>query len=56
MAADRCICCGEIIPEGRMVCKTCEEKYTGDNKQDPEDRREKIEQMKESMRKSLKSA
>lgn len=23
---DRCICCGEIIPEGRQVCPSCEEK------------------------------
>ena len=22
--ADRCVCCGEIIPEGRMVCPQCE--------------------------------
>ena len=22
--ADRCICCGEIVPEGRMVCPSCE--------------------------------
>lgn len=21
---DRCVCCGEIIPEGRMVCPVCE--------------------------------
>lgn len=21
---DRCVCCGEIIPEGRMVCSICE--------------------------------
>ena len=21
---DRCICCGEIIPEGRQVCVNCE--------------------------------
>ena len=21
---DRCICCGEIVPEGRMVCPQCE--------------------------------
>ena len=21
---DRCICCGEIIPEGRQVCPQCE--------------------------------
>lgn len=23
---DRCICCGEIIPEGRQVCPNCEVK------------------------------
>ncbi len=23
---DRCVSCGAIIPEGRQVCKTCEEK------------------------------
>lgn len=21
---DRCVCCGEIIPEGRQVCINCE--------------------------------
>ena len=21
---DRCICCGEIVPEGRQVCPSCE--------------------------------
>lgn len=21
---DRCVCCGEIVPEGRMVCPQCE--------------------------------
>lgn len=21
---DRCVCCGEIIPEGRQVCPNCE--------------------------------
>lgn len=21
---NRCVCCGEIIPEGRMVCPICE--------------------------------
>lgn len=21
---DRCVCCGEIIPEGRMICPKCE--------------------------------
>lgn len=24
MSEDRCICCGEIVPEGRMVCPICE--------------------------------
>lgn len=22
---NRCVCCGEIIPEGRQICKKCEE-------------------------------
>ena len=25
---DRCVCCGEIIPEGRQVCKSCEDKIS----------------------------
>lgn len=24
MSEDRCVCCGEIVPEGRMVCPYCE--------------------------------
>ena len=31
MDADRCIFCGEIIPEGRWVCPVCEKKYTPDD-------------------------
>lgn len=23
MSEDRCVCCGEIVPEGRMVCQQC---------------------------------
>ena len=23
---NRCVCCGEIIPEGRQVCPMCEKK------------------------------
>ena len=23
---ERCVCCGEIIPEGRQVCPICERK------------------------------
>ena len=24
MDANRCVCCGEIIPEGRQICYRCE--------------------------------
>ena len=24
---DICVCCGESVPEGRMVCRVCELKY-----------------------------
>lgn len=24
LAANRCVCCGAVIPEGRMVCPPCE--------------------------------
>jgi hypothetical protein len=27
---DRCIVCGEIVSEGRMVCWQCEHKFDGD--------------------------
>ena len=26
MDADRCVSCGEIIPEGRLICWRCEQK------------------------------
>lgn len=25
---DRCVCCGEIVPEGTMVCSNCIKKYS----------------------------
>ncbi|MBO5339850.1 MAG: hypothetical protein J6A62_02485 [Oscillospiraceae bacterium] len=25
---DRCVCCGAVIPEGRMVCPGCEQAQT----------------------------
>ena len=28
-SAERCVCCGEIIQEGRMVCPNCEEGSNG---------------------------
>ena len=24
MSEDRCVCCGDVIPEGRQVCPKCE--------------------------------
>lgn len=29
--ADRCVCCGAIIPEGRQVCPACEGGKQGAN-------------------------
>ena len=29
--ADRCVCCGEIVPESRMVCPNCGAKMDGGN-------------------------
>lgn len=31
MDADRCVCCGEIVPEGTMVCWNCEHNALGDH-------------------------
>lgn len=28
---DRCVVCGEIIPEGSHICKSCENKYLRDD-------------------------
>lgn len=28
---NRCVCCGAIIPEGRMVCPMCEMEATTDS-------------------------
>ena len=30
---DRCIMCGEYVPEGRQVCKVCENQILNNNKQ-----------------------
>lgn len=27
-ADNRCVCCGEIIPEGRMICWGCEKGHS----------------------------
>ena len=35
---NRCVYCGEIIPEGRQVCPTCERIQTDTNKAERFDR------------------
>ena len=38
MSDNRCVYCGEIIPEGRQVCPTCERIQTDTNKAERFDR------------------
>ena len=39
---NRCVCCGEIIPEGQQVCEKCEREAEDEDykisSQDPEER------------------
>lgn len=37
--ADRCVCCGEIVPEGRMVCPQCEYKAKESKNEKPKQNR-----------------
>ena len=34
MSENRCVCCGEIIPEGSMVCVTCQRKAEREQRHD----------------------
>jgi len=34
MGEDRCICCGAVIPEGKLVCPACENNFEK-NQRDP---------------------
>ena len=38
MSENRCVCCGEVIPEGKMVCWECEHKEDK-NEQNREDQK-----------------
>jgi len=40
---DRCVCCGEIIPEGRQVCPVCFGEIMIDKEE--ADRRERAREM-----------
>lgn len=33
MNENRCVCCGEIIPEGRQICWKCERKGIKEDKE-----------------------
>ena len=33
MSDNRCVCCGEQIPEGTMICPKCHKEYTGYEKE-----------------------
>lgn len=34
MDVDRCICCGEVIPEGRQICWSCEHSVNNNSNND----------------------
>ena len=34
MNENRCVCCGEVIPEGTMVCWKCEKEANKEDKND----------------------
>ena len=36
MNENTCVCCGEIIPEGRQVCWNCEHNYTEEKVEEDE--------------------
>lgn len=40
--SERCLYCGEIIPEGRMVCPLCEEKLSNPYQKMTEQRKNDI--------------
>ena len=37
---DRCVMCGEYVPEGRQVCKVCEQKILNGNNQVKKNKKE----------------
>ena len=54
MNDNRCIFCGEIIPEGRQVCPTCEKKLTKNT--DRTERREEHDVQIHGLRKATTEA
>lgn len=44
MAENRCVACGEIIPEGTQVCQICQAKVETEKPKEPEKPKFDIEQ------------
>lgn len=42
MSEDRCVCCGAIVPEGRMVCPICEDQHDKETLRDDEEYRMRL--------------
>ncbi|MBR1750943.1 MAG: hypothetical protein IJ740_08725 [Ruminococcus sp.] len=42
---DRCVICGNIIPEGTEICPQCYKKWLADEENDPEKTRRRIRDM-----------
>ena len=38
---DRCVMCGEYVPEGRQVCRVCEQQILDGNKQVKKSKKER---------------
>lgn len=51
-----CVCCGAVIPEGRQVCKACEEGFTARNHETLEKLREIAEKIGSALIESFEAA
>ena len=51
-----CVCCGAVIPEGRQVCKACEEGFTARNRETLEKLREIAEKIGSALIESFEAA
>ena len=51
-----CVCCGKEIPEGRQVCKACEEGFTVRNRETLEKLRKIAEEIGSALIKSAEAA
>lgn len=51
-----CVCCGKEIPEGRQVCKACEEGFTARNQETLEKLREIAEKIGSALIESFEAA